>query len=155
MRRGVISFILALVLVSCFSGKAEASDWFTPFDETDWTLWGLTVAADVADMDSSYSMALNEQKLLRVPCSGDEPCKQIYRRQGTGEGNPMIIGLFGTRYPTGLDYMAWGAMELATQSLIAWALPKSWREAGFGIFIGLGVADTFTNAYTGGVVFRF
>lgn len=138
MRRGVISFILALALVSCFSGKAEASEWFTAFDGTDWTLWGMTVVADAMDMDSSYAMARYSSRMgLR------------------GEGNPMIIGLFGTRYPTGLDYMAWGALELATQSLIAWALPESWRDAGFGIFIGIGVADTLTNAYAGGVVFRF
>ncbi len=73
----------------------------------------------------------------------------------TGEGNPLITGIFGTKYPTALDYTAFGALELATQAAIAWALPEKWRTGAFGVFIGIGVADTVCNSYGGGVTFRF
>ena len=139
--------------------------WFKPFTGTDWTLLGVTALADFADMDSSYSMVEHSLSVYNsepqygtiIPCPPGmgTGCWAGHRTQPGGEGNPLITGLFGTRYPTAIDYTAFGALELATQTAIAWALPERWRTGAWGLFIGIGAADTVMNSYGGGVTFRF
>ena len=124
---------------------APSLQMFQPFSSGDWFGLGLTAVADFADLDSSWAIVKHDQALM-------------LRNPGlhySGEGNPLITGLFGTHYPTALDYSAWLAIELASQALLAWALPESWREGAWGLYIGIGAADTVINSYSGGVVFRF
>lgn len=140
---------------------------FQPFDGTDWTFFGLTALADFADMDSSYSMIENGLHIFNtsprygtvIPCppgwAYGSTCYAGHRMIPTGEGNPLITGLFGTRYPTALDYAGFGVLELGVQTLVTWALPERWRTGAWGLFIGIGVADTIGNSYGGGVTFRF
>ena len=124
---------------------APSLQMFQPFSSGDWLGLGLTAVADFADLDSSWAIVKHEQNMmLRDPT--------IHYR---GEGNPLITGLFGTHYPTALDYTAWMAIELASQALLAWALPESWREGAWGLYVGIGAADTVINSYSGGVTFRF
>ena len=124
---------------------APSLQMFQPFSSGDWLGLGLTAVADFADLDSSWAIVKHEQNMmLRDPT--------IHYR---GEGNPLITGLFGTHYPTALDYTAWMAIELASQALLAWALPESWREGAWGLYVGIGVTDTIRNGYAGGVTFRF
>jgi len=141
-----------------------SGEMFQPFSKRDWTLFGVTALADFADLDSSYALITHEQAVYNadprygtaIPCPpGMTGCFAAHRIPPTGEGNPLITGIFGTKYPTALDYTAWGALELAIQAGIAWALPERWRTGAFGIFIGIGLADTVTNSYGGGVTFRF
>jgi hypothetical protein len=131
--------------------------WFQPFDGTDWTLLGVTALADFADLDSSYSLVTHERSIAgtSMPCTSPSETPPCVHGLGSGEENPLITGLFGIKYPTALDYTAFGALELATQAAIAWALPEKWRTGAFGVFIGIGVADTVGNSYGGGVTFRF
>lgn len=124
---------------------APSLQMFQPFSSGDWFGLGLTAVADFADLDSSWAIVKHDQALM-------------LRNPGlhySGEGNPLITGLFGTHYPTALDYSAWLAIELASQALLAWALPESWREGAWGLYVGIGAADTVINSYSGGVVFRF
>lgn len=147
------------------STQSSSGEMFTGFSGTDWTLLGVTALADFADMDSSYAMITHEisdynSSGLRAwpttcPAGLSGTCYNVNRSYPNGEGNPLITGLFGTKYPTALDYTAFGALELTAQALIAWALPRSWRTGAWGIFIGIGAADTVMNSYLGGVTFRF
>ena len=124
---------------------SPALSMFQPFSSGDWLGLGLTAAADFADLDSSWSIIKHDKNLMiRNP-----------NIRYPGEGNPLITGLFGTKYPTALDYGEWLAIELASQALLAWALPESWREGAWGLYVGIGAADTVINSYSGGVVFRF
>lgn len=160
--------LLAIIIffASCVTSYANDSGFFSPFETSDWIGLGLTGLADFADMDSSYSSIAHEFSVYKskphygssVPCppgSGYSTCFAGHRVLPYGEGNPLITGLFGTRFPTALDYTAWGALELGVQTLIAWALPEKWRAGAFGLFIGIGAADTVMNSYGGGVTFRF
>ncbi len=154
--------MLALLLST---KEANAGDFFQPFDSQDWTMLGVTALADFADMDTSYSLVEHDLHVFNttprygstIPCpSGiSGQCFAGHRNIPVGEGNPLITGLFGTRYPTALDYAAFGAFELGIQSIAAWAMPKKWRSAAFGVFIGIGGADAIVNSYGGGVWFRF
>lgn len=140
---------------------------FQPFDGADWTLFGLTALADFADMDSSYSLVENGLHAYNtspsygtvISCppgwASGSICYEGHRTIPAGEGNPLITGIFGTRYPTALDYAAFGVLELGIQTVIAWALPERWRTGAWGLFIGIGTADTVMNSYGGGVTFRF
>lgn len=58
---------------------------------------------------------------------------------------------------TGSDWAGFGLTAIAdfAESLIALALPERWRGATWGLYVGIGVADTVCNSYSGGVVFRF
>lgn len=146
--------------------KSTQAQIFTPFQTSDWIGLGLTTLADFADMDSSYSVIEHNLHIYNTtprygtpePCpagSGLTNCYSGHRILPAGEGNPLITGLFGTKYPTALDYTAFGVLELGLQAAIAWALPESWRDGAWGLFIGIGAADTICNAYGGGVTFRF
>lgn len=124
---------------------APSLSMFQPFSSDDWLGLGLTAVADFADLDSSWAIVKHDQALM-------------LRNPGlhySGEGNPLITGLFGTHYPTALNYTAWMAIELASQALLAYALPESWREGAWGLYIGIGAADTVIASYSGGVTFRF
>lgn len=124
---------------------APSLQMFQSYTSGDWLGLGLTAVADFADLDSSWAIVKHEQSMMaRNP--------DLYYK---GEGNPLITGLFGTHYPTALDYAAWMGIELASQALLAWALPESWREGAWGLYVGIGAADTVINSYSGGVVFRF
>ena len=124
---------------------SPALSMFQPFSSGDWLGLGLTAVADFADLDSSWSIIKHDKNLmLRNPLL-----------HYSGEGNPLITGLFGTKYPTALDYASWFAIELASQALLAYALPESWREGAWGLYVGIGVTDTIRNGYAGGVTFRF
>ena len=152
-------------------GPADApislkNQWFTPFTGSDWLWFGLTAVADFADLDSSYSLIENNLHIYNtsprygtsISCPpGLSNCFSGHRTSPVGEGNPLITGLFGTKYPTALDYTAFGALELGIQALAAWALPEKWRTGAWGLYVGMGVADTIINSYGtgGGVVFRF
>ena len=138
-------------------GETSAPTFFTPFQTRDWIGFGLTAMSDFADMDSSYAMVTHEKTIAGtvMPCSYPTLSPPCLHGLGRGEGNPLITGLFGTRYPTALDYTVFGAMELGIQSVIAWALPEKWRMGSWGIFVGIGVADTIGNSYNGGVTFKF
>lgn len=124
---------------------SPALSMFQPYSTGDWLGLGLTAVADFADLDSSWSIIKHDTTLMRQNPNIRYP----------GEGNPLITGLFGTHYPTALDYTAWLAIELASQALLAYALPESWREGAWGLYVGIGVTDTIRNGYSGGVVFRF
>ena len=124
---------------------APSLQMFRPYTSGDWLGLGLTAVADFADLDSSWSIIKHDKNLmLRNPLL-----------HYSGEGNPLITGLFGTKYPTALDYASWFAIELASQALLAYALPESWREGAWGLYVGIGAADTVINSYSGGVTFRF
>lgn len=137
-RKEIVGLALGILLL--LPVKSFASDLFSPFQTSDWAGMGLTAVADFSDLDSSYSENLYQQHL---------------GVSGGGECNPLIRGLFGTKYPTALDYTAFGALELLTQSLIALALPERWRGGAWSLFVGIGAADTVMNSYRGGVTFRF
>ena len=175
-RRLFLSFLSILLLVMPASSLRAnevptpdpdtSTEWGTSYGSSDWAWWGGMALADIADMDSSYAMvSAAGQKYAREPrygttvsCpSGGAPdCTIVtHRKRPVGEGNPLIRGMFGTRFPTGPDYMAFGALELGIESVVAWALPRRFREGAFGVFIGIGVADTIVNSDSGGVVFRF
>ena len=148
-------FFLSLFIVT---NTAQADDnFFTPFQTSDWIGFGLTAAADFADMDSSYSEVVHEQSALGQPmaCPSGVNFQECFHTFNSGEGNPLIREMFGTKYPTALDYAAFGFLELGIQTVIAWALPESWRNGAWGLFVGIGVADTVINSYGGGVTFRF
>ncbi len=151
-----ILLVIIIFFASCITSYADDTGFFSPFRSSDWIGLGLTGLADFADMDSSYSSIAHEQANAWTPTtcppSVSPPCFHI---PGRGEGNPLITGLFGTRFPTALDYAAFGALELAVQAGIAWALPEKWRDGAWGLYIGIGAADTVCNAYGGGVTFRF
>jgi hypothetical protein len=162
-RKGMVGLALGIMMILT-PGKAFAGEFFSPFTGSDWAGFGLTAIADFADLDSSYSMVTHEMSNynsgLRAwpttcPAGLSGTCYNVNRSYPSGEGNPLITGLFGTKYPTALDYTAFGALELLTQSLIALALPERWRGATWGLYVGIGVADTVCNSYSGGVVFRF
>ena len=175
-RRLFLSFLSILLLVMPASPlratEVPAPDpdtstgWGTSYGSSDRAWWGGTALADIADMDSSYAMvSVARQNYAREPRYGTKvSCPPVgapvctivtHRKLPVGEGNPLIRGMFGTRFPTGPDYMAFGALELGIESLVAWALPRRFREGAFGVFIGIGVADTIYNSYSGGVVFKF
>ena len=145
--------------------EKSSGKWFKPFTGTDWTLLGVTALADFADMDSSYSgveTSLHSYETSPrygsvVPCPPGPylTCFAGHRGVPGGEGNPLITGLFGTHYPTALDYAGFGVLELAAQTALAYALPEKWRTGAFGVFIGIGAADTVCNSYGGGVTFSF
>ena len=158
--------LLAIIIffASCITSYADDTGFFSPFQSSDWLGLGLTGLADFADLDSSYALVTREKSTYNaeprygapIPCpSGYSTCFAPHRVLPGGEENPLIRGLFGTRFPTPLDYTAWGAIELGTQAFIAWALPEKWRAGAFGLFIGIGAADTVMNSYGGGVTFRF
>lgn len=134
---------------------AGESQWFQPFDATDWTLLGATALADIGDFASSNAMSYNDRQgnahwsnwASREPGRWFTPAK--------GEGNPLITGLYGTKYPRTWQYASWFGGEFLIQSAIAYALPKRWRDAGFGVFIGVGATDTIVSAYGGGLEFKF
>ena len=157
-KKMTILMLSALIFfASCVTSyAADDGRFFGPFQTSDWIGLGLTGLADFADMDSSYANIAHQEATAgtSMPCppSVSPPC---FHLPGRGEGNPLITGLFGTRYPTALDYTAWGALELGVQALVAWALPEKWRGGAWGLFIGIGAADTVMNSYGGGVVFRF
>ena len=152
----ILMFSALIFFASCITSYADDGGFFSPFQTSDWIGLGLTGLADFADMNSSYSSIAHEQAIAWTPTtcppSVSPPC---FHLPGRGEGNPLITGLFGTRYPTALDYTAWGALELGVQTLVAWALPGKWRAGAWGFFIGIGAADTVMNSYGGGVTFRF
>lgn len=147
--------------------KTQATDgstFFQPYTTSDWVGLGLTAAADFADMDSSYSMVESQLHTYNkgptvgssVPCTSSSGfCTVASRTAPAGEGNPLIYGLFNTRYPTPLDYTAFGVLELVVQSAVAYAIPEKYRPYVWGIYIGIGGADTIMNTYSGGVAFRF
>ncbi|MHB1755989.1 MAG: hypothetical protein ACYCT9_00525 [Leptospirillum sp.] len=144
--------------------KAVETEFFQPFSQSDYALLGLTAIADFADLDSSYSSIEHDLSVYNseprygtsVTCDGIlAGCLAGHRRIPFGEVNPMITGMFGTKYPTALDYTAFGALELAVQAGIAWAVPEGWRKGAWGLFLGIGLADTVFNSYRGGVTFRF
>lgn len=158
--------------VPSLAGEAVAentqnpSAWFQPFSGADWIGLSLTTLADFADMDSSYAAIEHSfsvynsepkygQQVYCPPGIAGQCWIVSHRFKPSGEGNPLITGLFGTRYPTALDYTAFGALELAVQTGIAWVLPEKWRTGALGLFIGIGAADTVRNAYGGGLTFRF
>ena len=152
-------YALSVFFILCCNNLcyADTNDFFTPFQTQDWIGLGATAIADFADMDSSYAMVNHEKAIVGtvMPCSSPSLMPPCIHGLGRGEGNPLITSLFGTRYPTALDYTAFGALELGVQSVIAWALPEKWRVASFGLFIGIGIADTIGNSYGGGVTFKF
>ncbi len=158
MAKKIILFLISAIIffASNVTSYADDGGFFTPFQTSDWIGLGLTGLADFADMDSSYSSGVHQEAIagtsMTCPPSVSPPCFHI---RGRGEGNPLITGLFGTRFPTALDYTAFGALELGTQALIAWALPEKWRGSAWGFFVGIGAADTVMNSYGGGVTFRF
>jgi hypothetical protein len=142
----------------------SSGEMFTQFDSTDFTRFGLTALADFADLDSSYSENLHGETVFNskprygtaIACTTGLPmCFAGHRNVPGGERNSLITSLFGTKYPTALDYTAWGALEPTTQSVSAWVLPSRWRTGAWGIFIGIGAGDTVMNSYRGGVTFRF
>ncbi|MHB8369468.1 MAG: hypothetical protein ACYDBP_07240 [Leptospirales bacterium] len=165
----VVSTILYLIVpIPALAASDPATDnsLFSAYQTSDWIGLGLTSVADFADLDSSYSTiesqlhTYNKTPVYGTPqlCpagSGLKNCFAGHRNLPFGEGNPLITGLFSTRYPTALDYAAFGALELGVQAVVAWALPERWRSGAWGIFIGIGAADTICNAYGGGVTFRF
>lgn len=152
----LLMFSAIIFFASCITSYADDGGFFTPFQTSDWVGLGLTGLADFADMDSSYSNIAHEEssvwKPTACPPSVSPPC---FHLPGRGEGNPIITGLFGTRYPTALDYAAFGVLELGTQALVAWVLPEKWRGSAWGFFVGIGAADTVMNSYGGGVTFKF
>lgn len=164
-------FYFFLVLQVCdgnswtqVESKAVETEFFQPLSQSDYALLGLTAIADFADLDSSYSSIEHGLSVYNsephygeeVPCSGGgSGCLAGHRGIPFGEGNPLITDMFGTKYPTALDYTAFGALELAVQAGIAWAIPEGWRKGAWGIFVGIGMADTVMNSYGGGVTFRF
>lgn len=138
--------------VQSLADDSTHSLFFQPFQTSDWIGLGLTGLADFADMDSSYAGILtNQQKNLWLISTYKNGNYTLYK----GEGNPLITWLFGTHFPTALEYAGVGAIELAVQSLVAYALPEKYRGWAWGIYIGIGVTDTISNGYRGGVVFRF
>lgn len=156
------TFLYFLIVFTIFNGnrwvqvKSLADDqavpslFFQPFQTSDWIGLGLTALADTADMDSSYAGMLTDQQKNQLLMS-------TYKNYTLfkGEGNPLITGLFGTRFPTAIEYAGFGALELAVQSLVAYALPEKYRGWAWGLYIGIGATDTISNGYRGGVVFRF
>ena len=173
----ILSFLYFFLVIQVFDGNTwsqvdsragetqnSSGEMFTPFDSTDFALLWVTSLADFADLDSSYALSSHAQAVWNsqpkfgtsITCGGVvDGCMAGHRATGIVEKNPLITGLFGTKYPTALDYTAVGALELTTQALIAWALPGRWRAGAWGIFIGIGAADTVMNSYQGGVTFRF
>jgi hypothetical protein len=168
----IITFLYFCLVFQIFDGNswkqvesnAGETQFFQTFATSDYAFLGLTALADFADLDSSYSLNLHAQSVyangLRAwpttcPAQLSGTCYYVNHLQPGGEGNPLITGMFGTKYPTALDYTAWGALELAVQAGIAWALPEDWRKGAWGIFVGIGMADTVMNSYGGGVTFRF
>lgn len=157
--------VLAFAIMVLMPLRAFAGDLFTPFTGSDYAGLGLTAIADFADLDSSYSLILHERSVYngfprynqKIPCpNGVDGCiETTHRTLPSGEMNPLITGLFGTRYPTALDYTAFGALELAVQAGIAWVLPEDWRKGAWGLFVGIGAADSVMNSYNAGVTFRF
>lgn len=175
-RRLFLSFLSILLLVVPASwlradegptpDPGASTEWGTSYGSSDRAWWGGTALADIADMDSSDAMAsAARQKYAREPRDGTTvPCPlpgapvcaiATHRQLPVGEGNPPIRGMFGTRFPTGPDYRAFGALEPGIESVVAWALPRRFRAGVFGVFIGIGVADMIGNSYSGGVVFKF
>lgn len=131
---------------------------FSPFQTSDWIGFGLTALSDFADMDSSYAMTVHEKSSMwsPAPCPpGSAWNATCTNSPGHGEKNPLILGMFGTHFPTPLEYATFGILELGVQTLISYALPEKFREGAWGIFVGMGVADTVMNSYGGGVSFRF
>ena len=161
-----ILLVIIIFFASYVTSYAGDTVFFSPFQSSDWLGLGLTGIADFADLDSSYSFVMREQSTYSaeprygttIPCPASETystCFAPHRYRPSGEGNPLITGLFGTRFPTDLDYAAFGVLELGAQALVAWALPEKWRDGAWGLFIGIGAADTVMNSYGGGVTFRF
>ena len=152
----ILMLSVIIFFASCVTSYADDSGFFSPFQTSDWIGLGLTGLADFADMGSSYSQGVHQEAIAGTPTtcppSVSPPC---FHLPGRGEGNPLITGLFGTRYPTALDYTAFGALELGAQALVAWVLPEKWRGSAWGFFVGIGAADTVMNSYGGGVTFRF
>ena len=152
--------VLAFHVPKAFSATGPENPSFgplSPFQTSDWMGFGLTAISDFADLDSSYSMVLHEESVAGTPA----PCTSSMERPpcvhglGSGEDNPLIVGMFGTHDPTALDYAAFGMLELALQTGIAWILPERYRDGAWGVFVGIGLADTVMNAYKAGVTFRF
>lgn len=127
------------------------SGWFTPFDGTDWGLLAGVALADLGDFASSnYNSYAGRQKYNA--CASTWLCTPSSR---SGEGNSLITGLYGTKYPNTWQYASWFAGEFLAQALVGWVLPRRWRDISFGIFIGVGAADTVVNGYHAGIGFRF
>ena len=158
--------VLAFVIMFLMPVRAFAGDLFTTFSGSDYAGLGLTAIADFADLDSSYSLILHERSVYnglprynqKIPCPNgvNIGCyESTHRTLPAGEMNPLITGMFGTKYPTALDYTAFGALELLVQAGIAWVLPEDWRKGAWGLFVGIGAADTVMNSYSAGVTFRF
>ena len=157
VKKMTILMLSALIFfASHATSYADDGVFFSPFQTSDWVGLGLTGLADFADMDSSYSSGVHQESIagtsMPCPASVSPPC---FHLPGRGEGNPLITGLFGTRFPTALDYATFGVLELGVQTLVAWALPEKWRGGAWGLFIGIGAADTVMNSYGGVVTFRF
>lgn len=101
------------------------SGWFSSFDTTDWILIGGVALADIADFASSnYMSHISRKNAIACKNSGFF-CQNTFTK---GEGNPLITGLYGTRYPNTWQYASWFAGEFVTQSLIAWVLPEKLRD---------------------------
>lgn len=164
-----ILLCLCLVLGVGFVGRAQAETPpdtaqpdgpFSQFQTSDYIGLGLTAIADSLDMYSNVTMINHEVAAagtFSAPCAVSTekpPCYNVISK-GSGEGNPLITGLFGTHFPTALDYAAFGALELGVQTLVAWALPEKWRNGAWGVYVGVGAADSVLNGYHGGLTFRF
>lgn len=138
------------------SHKEENSGWFSNFDSTDWLLLSGVAFADLADFASSNYMSYVSRKEAQLCSPNVYLCSTPYSSGiPNGEGNPLITGLYGTKYPNTLQYASWFAGYFAIQSLVAWALPERWRNVSFGLFIGVGMADMVGNGYGAGFGWRF
>ena len=128
--------------------------WFSPFDGTDWLLLGGMAGADLVDFATSNYMSRTSRMEDSI-CLNNGSCQPPYGKAPAGEGNPLITGLYGTKYPRTWQYASWFSGEFALQSLLVYALPKRWRNIGMGIFIGIGITDMVGNGYSAGLGFRF
>lgn len=178
MAKKIIPLLISVIIMffAHIPSYADDGGFFSPFQTSDWVGFGLTGVMDFLDLDSSYSAIQHymnvyhrENYTTTSSYSYQSACPPGYTGcfvqvtntyhhsypKPPGETNPLFPMLFGTRYPTPLDYAAFGALELGTQALIAWALPEKWRTGAWGLYIGIGAADTCWNAAAGGVTFRF
>ena len=176
-KKMTIMIISAIIFfASSITSYADDNGFFTPFQTSDWIGLGLTGVMDFLDLDSSYSAIEHslsvyhrENYTTTSSYSYQSACPPGYTGcfvqvtntyhhsypKPPGEINPFFPMIFGTHYPTPLDYAAFGALELGTQALVAWALPEKWRTGAWGLYIGIGATDTLWNAAGGGVTFRF
>lgn len=136
------------------SNTSSGGKWFTPFDATDWTLWGLTALADIGDFSSSYSQIVRDQPM---PSGSPSSCSPGFSPPcfSGRVGDPILGFPWGTQFPSEIQAATSFLGIFAVETALAWALPHEWRDAMFGVFIGIGAADTAWNGARGGVWFKF